>query len=204
MGAFSGSVNARAYRIVGVPDSWDTAILELTRSRFKELDPASGRDKTFGWVLAENPFSTEFTKESIFFGNCLVLSLRMDCVSVPPAQVKFHLEKLVREKLKAEGREHLAKKERQELAEELRFEMLRRALPQIRVAEFVWDTESNRLWYFSRSPAMVDPFEELFKECFGVQLVHESPYTVANALLGQEKADTMLEWERGMLVDPED
>jgi hypothetical protein len=204
MGAFSGSVNARAYRIIGVPDNWDTAIAELNRSRFKELDPASGRDKTFGWVLAENPFSTDFTKESIFYGNCLVLSLRMDTVSVAPAQVKFHLEKLVREKLKAEGREHLAKKERQELAEELRFEMLRRALPQIRVAEFVWDTESNRLWYFSRSPGMVDPFEELFKECFGVQLVAESPYTVANALLGQEKADTMLEWERGMLVDPEE
>jgi DNA recombination-dependent growth factor C len=204
MGAFNGTINARAYRTLGLPDDWDAAVAELNRSRFKELDPASGRDKSFGWVLAENPFSTEITKEAIFYGNNLVLALRLDTVSVAPAQVKFHLERLVREKLKKEGREHLAKKERQDLAEELMFDLRRRALPQIRLAELVWDTDSHRLWYFSRSPALVDPFEELFKECFGVLLLHESPYTVANSLLGQEKADTMLEWERGMLVDPED
>lgn len=201
MGAFSGTVNARSYRVLGMPDDWKVVINELRRNRFKDLDPASGREKSSGWVLADDPFSSDFGKENVFYGNAVVLALRMDVLSVPPAQLRLLLEKAAREKLKKEGREALSKQERKEMMEELRFDLMKKALPSIRLSEMVWDTDSKRLWFFGRSPAMVEAFEELFKETFGVTLLHDSPYTVAAGLLGGESADRMFEWEQGLLSE---
>ncbi|MBM4371662.1 MAG: hypothetical protein FJ098_08410 [Deltaproteobacteria bacterium] len=202
MGAFSGPITASAYRIQGVPKDWKKVFEEMTRARFQELMPGSGKERTAGWVLADDPFSTDFSLATVFRGDTLLLALRQDTVSVSAPQVRFHVEKAVRQRLTAEGRERLTRQEQEDLAGEVRFDLLRRTVPTIRVAELVWNTDSGRAWFFSRVSAMVQPFEELFGETFGVGLVPETPYTAALAGLGEAQAERLLDWDTALLVEP--
>jgi DNA recombination-dependent growth factor C len=203
MGAFSGPITASAYRVEGSPKDWNHVFEEMTRSRFQDLRPGSEKDRTLGWVLGDDPFSTDFSRATLFRGEVLVLTLRMDVLSLPGSQLKLHVEKAVAERLQKEGRERLNRKEQEELADEVRFDLLNRMVPMIKLAELVWATDTGRAWFFSRSAAMVQPFEELFTETFGVRLVSDTPYTTAAAVIGEERAEQLLDWNTALLVEPE-
>ncbi len=81
--------------------------------------------------------------------------------------------------------------------------MINRTVPTIKLAELVWASDSGRAWFFSRAAAMVQPFEELFTETFGVRLVSDTPFTTATAILGEERAEQLLDWNTALLVEPE-
>lgn len=202
MGVFSGTITATAYRVPVLPEDWNKVFEEMTRARFKPLDPSSAKELSMGWVLTEDPFSTEFNRNAVFYGSTLTLTLRVDQISVPGTQLKLHVQRELKERLKKEGREHFSRKEQEEIMEEIKFDLIRRTLPMIKLAEVVWNTDSGRAWFFSRSPSMVEPFEELFRETFGVQLYPETPYAVAASLVGEAEADHMLDWDQALLVEP--
>ena len=203
MGAFSGPITASAYRVQGTPSDWDHVFEEMTRSRFRDLRPGAEKDRAIGWVLSDDPFSTDFSRATLFRGEILALTLRMDILSLPAGQLKLHVEKAVAERLVKEGRDRLNRKEQEELADEVRFDLLNRMVPTIKLAELVWATDTNRAWFFSRAAAMVQPFEELFTETFGVRLVPDTPYTTAAAVIGEERAEQLLDWNTALLVEPE-
>jgi len=203
MGAFTGPITAAAYRVQGTPKEWARVFEEMTRARFKELKPGAEKDRSIGWVLADDPFSTDFSLATIFRGEVLLLALRMDVLSLPAGQLKLHVEKAAADRVRKEGRDRLSRKEREELADEVRFDLLNRTVPTIKLAELVWSTDSGRAWFFSRAAAMVQPFEELFTETFGVRLVPDTPYTVAAEGLGEERAEQLLDWSSALLVEPE-
>lgn len=203
MGAFSGPITAGSYRVQGTPKDWNQVFDELQRSRFKELVPGSEKERSVGWVLADHPFSTDFSRATLFCGEVLLLSLRMDELKVPAPQLKLHVEKAVAERLRKDGRDRLSRKEQDELAGEVKFDMLNHMIPNIKLAELVWATDSGRAWFFSRAAATVQPFEELFTETFGVRLVPDTPYTVAAESLGEERAEQLLDWNTALLVEPE-
>ncbi len=93
MGAFTGPITASAYRVLGIPKDWNHVFDEMTRSRFKDLRPGNDKDRSVGWVLGDDPFSTDFSRATLFRGEILVLTLRMDVLSVPAGQLKLHTEK---------------------------------------------------------------------------------------------------------------
>ena len=115
MGAFTGPITASAYRVLGIPKDWNHVFDEMTRSRFKDLRPGNDKDRSVGWVLGDDPFSTDFSRATLFRGEILVLTLRMDVLSVPAGQLKLHTEKAVADRLKKEGRDRLNRKEQEEL-----------------------------------------------------------------------------------------
>ena len=203
MGAFSGPITASAYRVQGIPGDWPKVFEEMTRARFKELKPGTEKDKSIGWVLADDPFSADFSLATLFRGETLLLAIRMDVLSLPGGQLKLHVEKAVAERLKKDGRDRLNRKEQEELAEEVRFDLMNRMIPTIKLAELVWNTDSGRAWFFSRAATMVQPFEELFTETFGLRLLPDTPYTVAADRLGEERAEQLLDWNTALLVEPE-
>ncbi len=201
MGALSGTMTATSYRVGTLPSDWKMVMEELTRNRFKELRPEGGQERSFGWVLGDNPFATDFSVASVFWGNTAFLGLRLDSLKVSSTQLKFHLAKAASRRLEESGKERLARAELAELKDEVLFDLTRRTLPTIKVAEMAWNTESGRLWFFSRSAELVEIFEKLFTESFGVDLVVENPYSVARDLLGEERADKMLDFGQSLLVE---
>ncbi len=203
MGAFSGPITASAYRVEGTPQDWNGVFEEMARYRFQDLRPGSEKERAIGWVLSDDPFSTDFSRATLFRGEILVLTLRMDILALPGGQLKLHVEKAVAERLQKDGRERLSRKEQEELADEVRFDLLNLMVPTIKLAELVWASDTGRAWFFSRAAAMVGPFEELFTETFGVRLIPDTPYTTAAATLGEDRAEQLLDWNTALLVEPE-
>ncbi len=201
MGALTGRMGPLGFFVKSKVEDWQKILDQLTRYRFQELDPATGAHQSFGWVQLHDPIGTRFEKPSIFFGEHIVgLAMRVDSISVPTAQLKLHLTKRVRAKCEEEGKERLPKAEISLLKEDLQAEMMRRALPTIKVYELLFHTETGRLWFFGKSKGVVQTFLDLFYETFGLAMVPDSPYTAASELLTEEETDMLLEVEQASFV----
>lgn len=201
MGALTGRLSPLGFHVAGKVDSWDRVLGETIRNRFQGLDPETGKHQAFGWVLLSDPFSTEFTKSNMFYGEHMVgLCMRVDSVSVPAAQLKLHLARRVKKMCIEEGRDSIPKAEINRLKEDLQAEMMRSTLPTIKLFEMVYHLGEDRLWFFGKSKGVVQTFLELFHETFGLYLAPDSPYTTASRRLGEKRADGLLELEEARFV----
>jgi recombination associated protein RdgC len=205
MGALTGRMSPLGFFVKSNVEDWDKVLDQMTRYRFQELDPATGAQQAFGWVELHDPFGTRFEKPSVFYGEHIVgLAMRVDSISVPASQVKLHLAKRVKERLAQEQKERLAKSELKDMKEALTAEMLRRALPTIKVYEMLYHTATGRLWFFGKSKGVVQTFLDLFYETFAVAMVPDSPYTAARELLTEEETDSLFELEQASFVSDYD
>jgi hypothetical protein len=201
MGALNGRLSPLGFHVVGKVDNWDKVLDEVIRNRFQSLDPESGKQQAFGWVLLNDPFSTEFTNPAIYYGEHMVgITMRVDSVSVPASQLKLHLARRVKKMCLEEGRDSIPKAEINRVKEDLQAEMMRQSLPTIKLFEMVYHLGEDRLWFFGRSKGVVQTFMELFHETFGIYLAPDSPYTNAARRLGEAKADRLLELEEAQFV----
>jgi len=197
MGALSGRLSPLAFKVQGSVESWDKVLEQLTRLRFQEISPESGKQQSFGWVNLTDPFATRFEKPAIFFGESVVgLSMRMDSITIPGSQVKLRLVQRVRALLEESGRENITKAELASMKDDLVAELSRKTFPTIKVYEMLYHTGTGRLWFFGKSKSVVQTFFDLFYETFSLGMVPDSPYTVASKLLGEERADDLLDLEQ--------
>ena len=201
MGALSGRMSPMGFRVRGTVENWDKVLDELTRSRFQNLDPESGREQTFGWVLLTDPFETGFTKTNLFFGEHIVgFSLRVDTLSVPAAQLKLHLNRKVKVMIRENGGQKLTKREIEQLRDDLRSEWLRTLIPTIKTFDVIYHSATGRLWFFGRSKGAVGTFLDLFYDTFGLTIFPDSPFTEAMHRLGDERAEDLLTLEETRFV----
>jgi DNA recombination-dependent growth factor C len=204
MGALNGRISPLALSVVGEVEDWKKALGEVTRHRFQPLDPKSGRQQSYGWVLLSDPFDNEFSLTNIFYGEHLVgLTLRVDAITVPASQVKLHLARRVRQELRQSGKESLPKAEISRLKEDLLTDLMARSLPSIKLHEMVFNTRKNRVWFFGKAKGLVMTFAELFHETFGLTVVPDSPFTAARDVLTPEGAEKLLELGEAGFVNPE-
>ncbi len=194
MGALTGRMSPLGFFVKGKVEDWDAVVENLTRYRFQDLDPSSGRQQAFGWVRCQDPFATDFSKPNIFFGESLVcLTMRVDSISVPASQVKLHLARRVKAAMVESGKETISKDEVARMREDLVAEMSRKMLPSIKLFDMGYNAATGRLWFFGRSKSAVQTFLDLFHETFGLSMVPDSPYTVAREVLGEEAADGLMD-----------
>jgi DNA recombination-dependent growth factor C len=180
--------------VKGKVEDWDAVVENLTRFRFQDLDPATGRQQSFGWVRCQDPFATDFSKPNFFFGESMVcLTMRVDSITVPASQVKLHLGRRVKAAMQESGKETISKDEVARMREDLVAEMSRKMLPSIKLFDMGYNAATGRLWFFGRSKSAVQTFLDLFHETFGLSMVPDSPYTVARELLGEEAADGLMD-----------
>jgi len=185
-------------------EDWKKAMDNLVRYRFQPFDPKSGKTQSFGWVLLTDPFSTEFTKSAIYFGEDIVgLTMRMDSVSVPASQVKLHLGRRVRQELAGSGKESLPKAELSRIKEDVIAELMSHSLPTIKLYEMVYNARRNRLWFFGKAKGVVTTFVELFNETFGLTMTPDSPFSVARDILSAKEAEKLLELGETGFVRPD-
>jgi len=194
MSALAGRISPLAFSVQGEVEDWKKAMDNLVRYRFQPFDPASGKAQSFGWVLLTDPFSTEFTKSNIYYGEDLVgLTMRMDSVSVPASQVKLHLGRRIRKELADSGKESLPKAELSRIKEDVLAELMSRSLPTIKLYEMVYNARRNRLWFFGKAKGVVMTFAELLNETFGLGLTPDSPFTAARDVISAKEAEKLLE-----------
>jgi hypothetical protein len=182
------------FTALGTVEDWDKVMGQIVRHRFNPVDPAAGKETSFGWVQLTDPFETSFAKTNVFFGEHLVgLTFRYDSVQIPAGQFRLHLNKRFRDAKAERKGEELSKREMARMKDDLRAEWVRKVIPTIKLFEMVYHPATNRVWFFGKSKSVVETFLQIFHDTFGLSLQPDSAYTTALQSQGAKVAEKLLE-----------
>ena len=187
MGLFSGSISVARFVVdpIDLEENRQEFFEKILEFSFKEDDTGT-KEITKGWVCARDPFSESFNETDIFFGQYLILGLRIDKRSVPASVLKkFYIQK-ERLILEDSGKKALSKKEKKLLKERIFYELLKKTLAVPKVYELIWHLESGRVFFLATQIKAIELFEEMFKKTFGFSPRPMIPYQLALSLLDNE------------------
>ncbi len=183
MGAFSGSLTYRQYR---VRDSLSGDYLKafdegIQRNLFYPLDPSKDQDRSIGWCDPKFALDTDLDPSAYVMTDYLVLGLRVDAWSIPATTLKLYTEAEVRRVMEEQKRESLSRYEHAEAKERVVMELKRRILPSTKVIDMVWNLSDGMVRFFSSSQRMNTDFMDLFETTFGMTLLPHSAYGAAQS-----------------------
>jgi hypothetical protein len=195
MGLLSGSIALRRYRVLATPpqdfrELYEKAVLAHV---LVPLNPESNRaeEKSIGWcsVYDENDLDLHFTK--FFVDGKIILSLRVDTLKPPAAEVKRLLKQRQRE-IEAQRHEPLSASALRELKDMIVLDLRRRTPLKTRTVDMLWELDAQRLYFFSHSKSFNEAFLRLFAETFNVGIDIEGPGVWARELAEREDLVTQL------------
>lgn len=178
MGALSGSMTVRRYRVLGAPpqnfrEQYEKSIRAHT---LIPLDPIKNlrEEKSVGWCSLhdENDLDLDFGK--FYLDGRILLSLRIDVLKPPGAQVKALVKQRQRE-VEAQRQAPLSAGALRELKDMIVLELRQRTPPKVKTIDMVWLTEAQRLYFFSHSKGMNETFMTLFAQSFNLPIDLEGP-----------------------------
>lgn len=175
MGLLTGGLSFRRYRIYGdLPSDFRETYLEsiLGLTHQENLKHRS-KEPLLGWVSIMNPADIELDLNSVLYDHYLVLSLRQDKKAINSKLFSILLDRqydLVKE---GEGKERLAKSQKDEIKEALEEELLSQALPSVNVYDMAWDINTDSVLFFATSDSINDMFQAYFQDTFEKRLYAE-------------------------------
>lgn len=179
MGAFAGTLTMTCYYVQGeIPSDFrESFIAALEKHRFKDIEVELDHEESIGFVNAADPFDTEFELNKVLWGSYLVFALRHDVIRLPATAFKMHLKKAADEYRKKTGKEKLSKGELEEVKERLERQLRKKALPNIKTYDVVWNMDRGVLWLWTTNKKMNEQFVDLFQEAFGLLPLEKNPYS---------------------------
>ncbi len=194
MPALTGSLSYTRFFVQGeVPEDFRQRFMRAIRLRtIKPLTADDDALERFGWWAISDP-KPELDYADVFFNTYLNLGFRTDRWVLSGALVRAKLreaETLYRVK---KGRERLSRQEKTELKELVVRKLRKLTMPAMRTVDLSWSLEEGIVRFFSQSPKAIMNMSELFKKTFHLELLAESPYTLA-ARLGLDEAQEKA-WE---------
>jgi len=190
MGLISSSATFTRYQTKDhVPSNYkEQYSKEIRRYAFREIDENTDDERSTGWVNIMNILDNEFSGEEFFKSGFIALSLRIDTRRIPSHILKHYCRKAEIEKKTAMSKDFLSKAERQDIRDMVKFQLLKRVIPNSRTFDIIWDIKSSQIFFSSVNEAICTEFLELFKKTFDLNLELLFPYTVAqNAMTDEEK-----------------
>jgi len=195
MPALTGSLSYTRFFVQGeVPDDFRQRYMRAIRLR--AIQPLTADDDVLersGWTALSDPQGPELDYADVFFNTYLNLGFRTDRWVLPASLVRTKLreaETLYRAK---KGRERLSRQEKTELKQLVIRKLRKLTIPAMRTVDLSWSLEEGIVRFFSHSPRAVMNMTELFKKTFHLELLAESPYTLA-ARLGLDESQEK-SWE---------
>ena len=159
---------------------------------FEDIDD-NFEEYSVGWVSVVNMFDASFEYGSHHYGDYVVLSLRVDERKVSPSILKKFTQK-EEERIKKEKQlPKLSRTMRLEIKERIKTELTRKAMPLPAVYDLVWSLSESSLYFFSTNKKAHMLLEDFFKDCFGLVLMLQIPYTTAAQLVTDDEKLARLE-----------
>ena len=185
MSAYQGSFSLVRLKIVGGDHSYKLAKLNPLIGAHKAGKLRLGgvtRELTSGWVppagVEDETEGGEWDLSHCRAGEGFTLRIRAERRKVPSTLVKI----VFKERLKAAGNRRskpLGRVDKKAMLEEVRMELLKQALPQIRFLDAFWHEARGELWIFHTGKSTIDCvttlFHKTFAEPLGLTLVPLSP-----------------------------
>ncbi len=205
MGALAGTITMTCYYVRGeIPKDFKTSYLDaLRRNRFVDINLDLEHEESMGWVTIADPFNSEFELNDVLWGSYLMVALRHDTIRLPATAFKLHLRKAIAEHLKKSGKEKLSKAESDEVRERLERQLKKKALPNIKTYDVVWNMDRGVVWLWSTNKKVNEQFLDFFQETFGLMPYEKSPYAQLEQLGMEEEAlERLLELEPAAMSAP--
>lgn len=189
MSALRGSLTYARFFVDGdVPDDFREKYMRAIRLRaMKPLEPEDDDLERSGWCKIAEPFEIELHYDDVFYNEFLVLGIRTDRWQIPGPMLKARVREAEAAYLEKKGREKLGRKEKAELKENVARKLRKQMAPSTRVVDLSWSMNEGVVRFFSHADKAAGNMMELFHKTFGLRLVAESPYTLAERL-GLSKA----------------
>jgi len=194
VGLLSRSMSFVRYTIDGrLPENFrEFAAERISRFSFQDIDDTFD-EYSIGWVAVENMFDSTFAEASYAVGDHIVLSLRIDERRGSATLLKkFSLKEEERIK-KEHNAPRLSRAHRQQIKEEVRLQLTKKAMPVPLVYDLSWNLADNTLLFFTTSVKAQSVLEDFFKECFGYTILLQVPYLTAAHLLDAGEQDRLKE-----------
>jgi DNA recombination-dependent growth factor C len=214
MPAAKGTITYATWYVTEEPgeDFRDQLMDAIKKHAFIEVDVDAGKDRSIGWTVMGEPFNVSMTWDKVFVDPYVCISLREDTIKVPKTAFQAYYDKREVEYMKESGKDMLKKSERATLKEDVLLNLRKRALPDIKTFDVVWNTLEGSLRLWTHSKKINESFEEIVRETWGVRIVPQAPYTVmmarqddpemANVLLDLSPADLVREIEEPVPAEP--
>ena len=201
MGLLSRTSTFVRYSVEGqLPDKfWDFAAERIAQFSFRDIDETFD-EYSIGWVSVDNMFDSTFAHASYAVGDQIVLAMRIDERKVSPTLLKkFSLKE--EDRLKKERQiPRLSRSQRVQIKEDIRLQLVKKALPVPSVYELSWNLANNTVLFFSISTKAQSILEDFFKECFGFTVMLQVPYLAAANLLDDSQQERLKEIQPEILV----
>ena len=201
MGLLSRTSTFVRYSVEGqLPDKfWDFAAERIAQFSFRDIDETFD-EYSIGWVSVDNMFDSTFAHASYAVGDQIVLAMRIDERKVSPTLLKkFSLKE--EDRLKKERQiPRLSRSQRVQIKEDIRLQLVKKALPVPSVYELSWNLANNTLLFFSISTKAQSILEDFFKESFGFTVILQVPYLAAANLLDDSQQERLKEIQPEILV----
>lgn len=154
--------------------------------QFSFRDEVEGLSKKVGWVSIVDPYSSEIAEESMFVGDFLVLSMRVEERRVPKALVKKYCA-IEEEKIKRnKDLKRLSRREKKRIREQVEFLLLQKVLPIPSVYDMAWDLNGEIVYFFSTSSKVIGDFQDFFHKSFDIMPSPIIPYNLAMTRFGTD------------------
>jgi recombination associated protein RdgC len=204
---FRGSLTyVRFFVTDDVPDGFEGRALGQIQKKVQRPLTADDDDaERSGWCKVADPFGLELEHMDVFYNEYVNLGFRTDRWAIPGALLKSKVGEAEQAYLAKKGRERLSRKEKTELKELVARKLRRNLVPQVRVNDMSWATNEGIVRFFGTSPRVCLAFTDLFTKTFGLSLVQEAPYTLADRLgLSKAEAAALAETEPQVLSKAEE
>lgn len=192
MGLLSRSASFVRYAVEGdLPENfWDFARERIAHFSFKDIDD-SYEERSVGWVSTLNMFDSEFSHASYAAGDNIVLSLRIDERKVSPKVLKKFCQKEEERLKKARQIPRLNRAQQLEIKENVKLMLMKKAVPVPTVYDLCWNLAEGTLLFFATSQAAQEVLEEFFKETFGLSILLQVPFLIAEHMLSPEEQEAL-------------
>lgn len=189
MPALRGSLTYSRFFVDGdVPEDFREKYMRAIRLRImKPLEADDDDLERSGWSKLAEPFELELKYDDVFYNEFIVLGLRTDRFQIPNPVLKARVREAEAAYLQKKGREKLSRKEKAELKESVARKLRKQSAPTTRTVDVAWALNEGVVRFFSHAEKAAGIMTELFHKTFGLRLVPESPYTLAERI-GMTKA----------------
>jgi hypothetical protein len=156
----------------------------------KPLEVDDDVSERSGWCAIGEPFDVELHYDGVFYNSYLNLGFRTDRWVIPGPLLRARLREAESAYLLKRGKERLSRAEKIELKEVVSRKLRKQFVPVTRAVDVTWSLEDGVVRFFSQSVRPSADMTALFQKTFGLELLPEAPYTLADRLGfdGQEQS----------------
>jgi recombination associated protein RdgC len=174
--------NAQAAQAPGSQDFRERFVNALRLRAMKPLEADDDMPERSGFCAFGDPYQLELSYELVFYNDFINLGFRTDRWSIPSALFRANVREAEAAYLEKKGRERLSKREREDIKALVLRQMRKQSTPLVRVVDMSWSLDEKVVRFFTHSQRTTLAMSDLFTKTFGLKLIPEAPFTLADRL----------------------